>query len=107
MIDRLYIISGTNEQYLNFVKRKVSESWNVGDTDISMSNFVYVRSPDQLRGIRDPRGYFIGTWYENPNIVQILNQLVVSMSDLDRVSNLNKMYIIYNEHQFNKVMGNV
>ena len=105
MIDKLYIIAGTNEQYLNFVKKKVTESWEQNITSISMSNFVYVREQNQIRGLRDPRGYFIGTWYQNPNIVEILNALVVSMSDLDRVNDLNKLYRIYNEYQSNKCIS--
>lgn len=101
MIDKLYVIAGTNEQYLNFVTRKVTETWPE-DTSISMSNFVYVRNREQLMGIRDPKGFFIGTWYENPDIVEILNQLVVSMTDVEKVAKLNQMYIIYNEYQFER-----
>ena len=103
-IQKLYIIAGTNEQYLEFVKRKVSDSWNLGIMDVSMSNFIYVRNREQLMGVRDPKGWFIGTWYENPNVIDILNVIVISMTDLNRVNKLNELYRIYNEYQESKVL---
>jgi hypothetical protein len=103
MIDKLYIIAGTNEQYVNFVRKKVTENWP-NDTSTSMSNFVYVRDREQLMGVRDPRGYFIGTWYDNPHIPGILDWLTVSTTDLQKIHEFNKIYDIYREHQKSKVL---
>jgi len=44
-----------------------------------MSNYIIVHSPDQLRGMRDPKGIFIGTWRERTDIFEILNRLLVNM----------------------------
>ena len=111
LIERLFDVQPNDydemRAYLNdngFSECADCESWEHNDTSISMSNFVYVREQNQIRGLRNPRGYFIGTWYENPHIVEILNALVVSMSDLDRVNDLNKLYRIYNEYHRNKVL---
>lgn len=40
-----------------------------------------VHSPDQLRGMRDPTGIFVGTWRERKDIFEILNALLVQMTD--------------------------
>jgi hypothetical protein len=49
------------------------------NTSLSMSDYIIVTNPDQLRGMRDPSGIFIGTWKELPDIFEILNMLLVNM----------------------------
>jgi len=39
-----------------------------------------VHNADQLRGMRDPSGIFIGTWRERKDIFEILNMLLVNMT---------------------------
>ena len=40
-----------------------------------------VHNADQLRGMRDPNGIFIGTWRERADIFEILNMLLVNMTE--------------------------
>ena len=61
-----YIIAGNHIQYLNWLNKQ---------TNIHCQ---YVGGPDILRGIRDPHGVFIGTWYERKDIYNILVQLVAA-----------------------------
>lgn len=81
MHGKYYVIAGNNNQYLDFAKKKVEYAWYSGNTRTSLSDYVYVSRPDQLRGILNPKGYFVGTWYDNDHIREILNVLVNCMND--------------------------
>jgi hypothetical protein len=56
MNDRIFVISGTNEEYSRFIRIKCEELYRANNTSISLSNFVFVSSVDKLRGYRDPHG---------------------------------------------------
>jgi hypothetical protein len=49
------------------------------NNSLSMSDYLIVHHPDQLRGMRDPKGIFVGTWKERPDIFELLNMLLVNM----------------------------
>lgn len=50
------------------------------NTSLSMSDYNIISYPDQLRGMRDPSGRFVGTWRERPDIFELLNMLLVIMT---------------------------
>lgn len=50
------------------------------NTSLSMSDYIIVHNPDQLRGMRDPTGIFIGTWKQRKDIFELLNHLLVIMT---------------------------
>ena len=50
------------------------------NTSQSMSDYSIVHNQDQLRGMRDPKGIFVGTWRERKDIFEILNMLLVNMT---------------------------
>lgn len=64
---RHYIIAGNIDQYRNWAADKMS-----------VNECLYVGGPDILRGIENPHGVFIGTWYERKDIDDILVQLVAA-----------------------------
>ena len=66
MSQKIYIIAGNYDQY----KQWVWERGLYGNKD-----FVFVTAPDAFRGIDNPGGRFIGTWYERPDAFDILMQL--------------------------------
>ena len=80
-MDYLYIIAGNVNEYQNWLFHQKT------------TNCRYVGGPDILRGIENPHGVFIGTWYNRKDIHEILNRLVVS----SRVNNpgLNKAIEYY------------
>ena len=56
-----------------------------------------VHNADQLRGMRNPSGVFVGTWREREDIFEILNMLLVIMTDPikhDRIQDLLVQHII-------------
>ena len=80
MAGKYLVVAGNRNEFQIFIKRKCQELWAPG-YNISMSNFVYVAGEDQLRGYSNPQGFFVGTWRERNDIEQILNILLVCMSD--------------------------
>ena len=66
MSQKIYIIAGNYDQY----KQWTWERGLYGNKD-----FVFVAAPDAFRGIQDPGGRLIGTWYERPDAFDILMQL--------------------------------
>ena len=84
MQGKYYVIAGNAIQAKEFIKRKSLEMWNKGDTFISLSHFVYVADVTTLRGVSDPHGFFIGTWRERKDIIEILYQLLIATQDKER-----------------------
>lgn len=67
------------------------------NTSLSMSDYIIVHSPDQLRGMRDPKGIFIGTWRNRKDTFEILSTLLVNMTDQTKhkiIQNLLVQHII-------------
>ena len=74
MIEKIYVICGNYDEFLEFAKRKL-ESPGSNHTISDLSNFVFVNYADKLLGLKDPHGYLYGTWMKNPEIRQILIKL--------------------------------
>lgn len=65
-MDYLYIIAGNVNEYQNWLFHQKT------------TNCRYVGGPDILRGIENPHGVFIGTWYERKDIQEILVRLLTA-----------------------------
>ena len=84
-MNKTYVIAGNNQQFTDFVKRKLMREFDrsiVNDTPFngSMSDYVYIREPDQLVGVTNPKGYLVGTWRELPRIdIILINLQIASM----------------------------
>jgi hypothetical protein len=63
-----YVIAGNYNQYKTWLIHNEYEPfvWN------------YVSDSQMIRGIQNPTGVFIGTWYERPDIQSILTTLVIA-----------------------------
>lgn len=75
MNEKYLVIAGSRDQYLNFVKKKSEELWSQGYTSVTLSHFVYANE-FSIRGNRNPSGWFVGTWYDRPDAVSIVQQLI-------------------------------
>jgi hypothetical protein len=76
MTNKYYVIAGSHEEYKAFILRKAMEMTIDGNTSITLSHFVYVSGPETLRGLRNPRGFFVGTWRKRTDSKDILLQLI-------------------------------
>ena len=72
---KIIIIPGNYNQGLDWAKKDCKNRWNNGNTSISLSEYIIVSSVNQIRGIRDPHGVFVGTWRERDDIKEIVATL--------------------------------
>lgn len=78
--DKFYIICGTRSEFESIIRDKCGDSWmtafgQTGRIQLSFSDFVYVNHPDKLVGIRNPRGFFYGTWKTRTDLDQVFGRL--------------------------------
>jgi hypothetical protein len=76
MNDKYYVIAGNHEEFKAFILRKAMEMTIDGNTSISLSDFVYVSGPETIKGLRNPRGFFFGTWRKRTDLKYILPSLL-------------------------------
>jgi hypothetical protein len=69
-----FIIAGNANEYQNWLRKQI-----VTDT----RQYLYVHTPEVIRGIRDPHGKFIGTYKNRPDIKLIVNLLILSIDRVD------------------------
>jgi hypothetical protein len=75
---KIYIIAGNHQEFLNYVKKKLEWRHHSGETSASMSDYVDVACPRNLRGIKEPHGVFIGSYKEREDIDEITTILLAS-----------------------------
>jgi hypothetical protein len=74
------VVAGTQHEANYWIIQDLGKKYPF-NLSLSMSDYIIVHSPDQLRGMRDPKGIFIGTWRNRKDIFEILNMLLVQMTD--------------------------
>jgi hypothetical protein len=77
---KTYVIAGTNYEANYWISVDLGKKY-LFNTSLNMSDYIIVSSPDQLMGMRDPTGIFVGTWRERKDIFELLNRLLVNMID--------------------------
>ena len=92
---RQYIVAGNYEQFLLWIRER----------GLSSSEWVYVVNEYTIKGVRNPGGRFIGTWYERNDAFNILTALSVA-SDV-RNENLEKALVMWIELQDKKSVSTV
>lgn len=97
--EKYYVIAGNNNQFLTFAKEKIETAWYNGNILLSLSNFVYVYDPNVLRGLHNPNGFFVGTWIDHDFIREILNNLMISMTDDRKLKVIIELWDQLNEYE--------
>ena len=69
MIEKKYIVSGTYEEYNEFVYKRRNEN-NI--------SYVYVQHATQLVGLTNIEGFYIGTYFKRPDIEEIKQRIAIS-----------------------------
>jgi hypothetical protein len=69
MIKKKYIVSGTYEEYNEFVYKRRNEV---------NTSYVYVQHATQLVGLSNIEGYYIGTYFKRPDIDDIRERIAIS-----------------------------
>ena len=80
IVSKVLVIAGNANEAKYWVINDLGKKYPT-NTSLSMSDYIIVTNPDQLRGMRDPTGIFVGTWRERADIFELLNMLLVQMTD--------------------------
>ena len=72
MKERVWVVSGNISEFEHYVRNKPLN----GD-----KKYHYVQCADHLRGVRNPHGVLVGNWKHRDDIIQILDQLIISTSE--------------------------
>ncbi len=75
---KYYVIAGTRQEFDAYILSKSMLLFADGETSISLSHFVYVSSPDTLRGIEDPTGWFVGSFRQRKDLKDIIVAILMS-----------------------------
>jgi hypothetical protein len=75
------VIAGSYDQAQLWIQNNLAKRSAAGETTLSQSEYSIVHNPDQIKGMRDPTGVFVGTWRERKDIFEILNMLLVTMRE--------------------------
>ena len=94
-MSKQYIVAGNYEQYKQWIRQR----------GLLSKECVYVFDTNNIRGLRNPTGRLIGTWYEREDAMDILVALRVA-SDVKN-ENLEKALVMWIESQTEKSVGNV
>ena len=76
MNEKYYVIAGNHKEFSEFMNWKITELWNKDQVFLSFSNFVYLEKVEQLQGLVNPHGWFVGTWKKRPNIQSLVGAIV-------------------------------
>jgi hypothetical protein len=69
MIKKKYIVSGTYEEYNEFVYKRRNDN---------TTSYVYVQHATQLMGLSNIEGFYIGTYFKRPDIEEIKERIAIA-----------------------------
>lgn len=75
-MSRIFVIAGNRQQADLWIKNDLEKRKNSGVTTLSWSDYVVVSDVSRVRGVKDPRGVFIGTWRDRVDIKDVVEALL-------------------------------
>ena len=87
MIKKKYIVSGTYEEYNEFVYKRRNEV---------NTSYVYVQHATQLTGLTNIEGFYIGTYFKRPDIEEIKERIALSKRSTDKDISYTNEYSVEN-----------
>lgn len=82
-MNKTFVIAGNQYEAEYWIKQNLEKRYNAGETSLSKSHYVYVADTVYLRGVRDPHGVFIGSWRDRVDILEILELLLISCTQVN------------------------
>jgi hypothetical protein len=71
-----FVVAGNHVQAEDWIKKDLEKRAMRGETTLSRSEYVFVDDASRLKGIKDPRGVFIGTWRDRWDIREVVETLL-------------------------------
>lgn len=80
---KTFVVAGTHEQGMNWVRQNISDYATTHGSWRSISDYVIVDSVVKLKGYSDPHGVFVGTWRERKDIKDILFNIHIQSNQVN------------------------
>ena len=74
---KTFVVAGTYHEANYWIINDLGKKYP-SNTSLTMSHYVYVSKADDLRGVRDPHGVFVGNWLGRPDIFEIVEALMLA-----------------------------
>jgi hypothetical protein len=74
---KTFVIAGTYHEANYWIINDLGKKYP-SNTSLTMSHYVYVSKADDLKGVRDPHGVFVGNWLGRPDILEIVEALMLA-----------------------------
>ena len=91
---KYYVIAGGYFEFKDWKSRNYHEML-INGTIHGVEDIIYVSGANTMKGVTNPTGIFIGTWYKRIDIVPILQTLHTSVSG-DKLDSIHKAWKIIN-----------
>lgn len=75
-----YVITGSYTQAKDWISKDLAVRKSLGE-ECSTRDYRYVDDASIIRGVRNPRGVFAGTWKSRSDIHGIITQLLVATDE--------------------------
>lgn len=75
---KTYVIAGTYHEAQVWIKQDLDKIHSSKPSMKSMSDYVYISKAEDLIGIKDPHGVFVGNWMGRPDIYEIVQRLMIN-----------------------------
>ena len=87
---KFFVISGNHDQFSEWRRRNGTELLLNHQIE-NLSDIVYASSVHVLKGYSNPTGVFIGTWYKRADMLEVLTQLRVATTDIEKMKVLSRV----------------
>jgi hypothetical protein len=74
---KTYVVAGTYHEAQEWIAKNYQERVAIGDKQASTRDYFYVSKAEDLAGIQDPHGVFVGNWLGRPDILEIVQELML------------------------------
>jgi hypothetical protein len=75
-MNKIFVIAGTAREATEWARDNLQKRIAKGESPIGISEYLYVSNQNQLFGIKDPHGVFVGNWLGRPDILEIVQTLL-------------------------------
>lgn len=95
---KFFVIAGNRQEYDEFCKRAIRNQ------TYPNRYFVYVNSPDSLRGFSDIEGVCTGTWKDRRDAYELINILKTSVTSVAKLQNIFKLEKEMQKHMASNIL---
>lgn len=87
---KIFVIAGTAQEAQSWITKNYQERVAIGDQQASTRDYKFVSHADDIKGYTDPHGVFVGNWLGRPDILEIVEALMLRSTHVNTA--LGKIY---------------